>query len=258
MAVIGSARPVMWFDSTLPTIINNFNSKKMKKLIYRDENVFYYGTEKGIYKISIENDTDCESPREWDNLGTIVAFGRSSHISDPTPHHWFDAEHFQEIYTEKDTIILPLYKYEHGGVAYNTTGFNCRWDSGQIGFIYCSKKKATKEFGKVRCTKKVAQKAIECMQSEVETFSAWVNGQCYGYTVEFCDNEGLLWRVNDCMEEWLRTANTEDTHKFLQNTEKFTWEDVPFQGMDSCWGYIETELEYKKMYCLESALENIE
>lgn len=239
----------------------------MKKLICQNDNVFYYATEKGVFKVTIENDIDCESPREQDNVGIMLAFGSCSHISDndltlignkKVSDFWSDPTDFLQYHKENDWIVLPLYKYEHSGVAYKTTPFQCHWDSGQIGFVYCSKEVAVKEFGKVLCTKKVAQKAIECMKGEVETFSAWANGQCYGYTIEFCDNEDLLWGVNDCMEEWLRTANTEDTHKFLQDTEKFTWDDVPFQGTDSCWGYIETEYAYEKMHCLEAALENID
>ena len=129
----------------------------MKKLIFKDDNVFIYATEKGCYKISIENDTDCESPRTWDNLGIIIAFGSQSHISDNDPtlagnkkisDFWDDPKDFIQYHKDKDWIILPLYKYEHGGVAYQTTPFQCRWDSGQIGFVYCAKETAILEYGK--------------------------------------------------------------------------------------------------------------
>ena len=96
------------------------------------------------------------------------------------------------------------------------------------------------------------------MKAEIKTFSNWANGQCYGYTIEYCDNEDLLWGVNDCMEEWLRVANDEETYKFLNDAEKFTWADVPFQGMDSCWGYIEEIADYEDMYVFKEALSQIE
>lgn len=35
--------------------------------------------------------------------------------------------------------IYDLYKYEHGGVELSLTPFSCRWDSGQIGYLYLSK-----------------------------------------------------------------------------------------------------------------------
>lgn len=37
------------------------------------------------YKIEIHYDSDPESPREWDNLGTIVGFARRHHIGDKQP-----------------------------------------------------------------------------------------------------------------------------------------------------------------------------
>jgi len=40
---------------------------------------------------------------------------------------------------EEKHVILPLYLYDHGGITMNTGGFSCRWDSGQVGWIYASK-----------------------------------------------------------------------------------------------------------------------
>lgn len=43
--------------------------------------------------------------------------------------------------------ILPLYLYDHSGLTMNTSGFSCRWDSGQVGWIYCSHERCEKETG---------------------------------------------------------------------------------------------------------------
>ncbi len=32
--------------------------------------------------------------------------------------------------------ILPVYLYDHSGITINTVPYSCRWDSGQIGWIY--------------------------------------------------------------------------------------------------------------------------
>jgi hypothetical protein len=43
---------------------------------------------------------------------------------------------------ENVLCILPLYLYDHSAITMNTSGFSCGWDSGQVGFIYCSLKDA--------------------------------------------------------------------------------------------------------------------
>ena len=35
-------------------------------------------------------------------------------------------------------VILPLYLFDHSGITMNTTGFNCRWDSGVVGWVYAN------------------------------------------------------------------------------------------------------------------------
>lgn len=44
-------------------------------------------------------------------------------------------------------VILPLYLYDHSGITMNTSGFHCNWDSGQVGWIYASKKTFIDETG---------------------------------------------------------------------------------------------------------------
>ena len=48
---------------------------------------------------------------------------------------------------KKNYVILPVYMYDHSGVTINTGGFSCGWDSGQVGWIYCEKKKLLEETG---------------------------------------------------------------------------------------------------------------
>ena len=44
-------------------------------------------------------------------------------------------------------VILPLYLYDHSGITMRTNPFSCPWDSGQVGFIYCSLGKAIDHYG---------------------------------------------------------------------------------------------------------------
>ena len=72
-------------------------------------------------------------------------------------------------------VILPIYLYDHGGLCLNTGGFGCRWDSGQIGFIFCD---PSKEFDGNR------DKAEKHLKYEVKLYSGFLAGNIYGFIVE--------------------------------------------------------------------------
>src|SRR3990167_995153 len=93
--------------------------------------------EKDWIRIELHQDELMESPRGWDNLGTMVCFHSRYRLGDS--HNFESPKDFQEQITEEAHVILPLYLYDHSGLAINTTGFHCPWDSGQVGFIYVSK-----------------------------------------------------------------------------------------------------------------------
>lgn len=135
---------------------------------------------KGL-KIDIWHDQDPIDPREWDNIGTMVCFHGRYTLGDK--HEFRDPEHFEEfLIEEKDNIFyLPLYMYEHGGITMKTTPFSCGWDSGQVGYIYMTKKKAEEE-----CLKD----PFKTLEHEVKQYDHYIMGNCYGYTIE--DNEGEM------------------------------------------------------------------
>jgi len=222
------------------------------KVITQLDGITYAATLKGVWKIEIIQDTECDSPRECDNLGSIVTFGRANFYSDKNQKGiWDDWEEFIERHNPKEFVILPVYKYEHGQVSLNTEGFNCRWDSGQIGFIYCSKEVAVNEFGKKYFTKKVKEKTLNCLKAEVETYSSWLQGNCYGYQVSFA-----TW---DYLFEGVDNPTTYDERLAIVTTwDETEWDSVEFIETDSCWGYIETEHQYEKMDCYNEAINRIQ
>ena len=78
--------------------------------------------------------------------------------------------------------ILPVYVYEHSGSAISTTPFGCRWDSGQIGFIYVAdKEKFKRAFGISRINTK---KALEVMDSFISEINEIWQGDVYGFVIE--------------------------------------------------------------------------
>lgn len=149
----------------------------------------------GNYIIRTYPDNSPESPREWCNLGTMVCFHKRYYLGDKHDYNSNDYNSWDEM--EKDIIkrenvgvILPLYLYDHSGITMNTTGFSCRWDSGQVGFIFISKQKMLSEYGGKIVTQKLKERVKGYLEGEVETYDQYLTGDIYGYKVfkvETCD-----------------------------------------------------------------------
>ena len=147
------------------------------------------------YLIEIYPEDSPSSPREWDNLGTMVCFHRRYTLGDKHDYSFRDYNSWDEmekaiIKNENVGVILPLYLYDHSGITMNTTGFSCGWDSGQVGFIYISKEKILKEYGGKIVTKKLKERVEGYLKSEVNTYDQYLTGDVYGYKVfklETCD-----------------------------------------------------------------------
>ena len=82
-----------------------------------------------------------------------------------------------EAYLDKAGLIwLPVYKYNHSDIIYNTTGFSCPWDSGQCGYIFVTKEDVRKHYNVKRISKKLQQNIESILSAEVEIYSDWANG----------------------------------------------------------------------------------
>jgi len=159
------------------------------------------------YTIKIEQDNSAESPREWDNLGTMVCFHRRYSLGDK--HNFETPKEVQEHIKKTDAIWLPLYLYDHSGITMNTTGFSCPWDSGQVGVIFIEKEKIYKEYNVKRITQKLIDRVKKVLIGEVKTFDQFLIGDVHGYVVE--DSTGN--HVNSCWgyygeEECLKEAKS--------------------------------------------------
>lgn len=150
--------------------------------VYHDRHTKYCAMPEN-QSVRIIADTDPESPRDWDDLGTMVYWHSRYILGDESPSlppdEWY-AEN------EKDfAVILPLYVYEHSGITMSTGGFSCPWDSGQVGYIYITKDKAISEYGPDYDVGKLES----YLKSEVQTFDYYLTGQVYGYEIIDPDGE---------------------------------------------------------------------
>lgn len=172
--------------------------------------------------IKIYHDTDAESPREWCNLGTLICWHRRYRLGDS---HQFDSpEAFLRDLAvasaqsdlsmdqlceraERKAVILPVFLYDHSGLAMNTFGFHCPWDSGQVGFVFVTLEAIRKEFGAQRVTKALREKAMDILRAEIASNDAYLGGRVYGYVIERAGEEvdacwGFLGHYElDCLSE---------------------------------------------------------
>lgn len=166
------------------------------------------------YEIEIHYDSDPESPREWDNLGTMVCQHRRYRLGDDHDYNLDECDSWLDVQKAVGypPVILNLYLYDHSGITISTKPFSCSWDSGQVGFIFATKEALLKEYGRV--DEEVIQKAIKVLESEVEIYDMYLRGDVYGYRifeVSTCDfghehkeEVESCWGYygeDDCMEE---------------------------------------------------------
>lgn len=136
-------------------------------------------------KVIVCTDPNPENPREtWEPLGTMVCFHKRYALGDK--HEFPTPEAFRlwwEEYGEGGTL-LPLYLYDHSGITMRTTPFTCPWDSGQVGWIYLTAKRAESE--------RIAD-PVAALEAEVKEYDEYLTGNVYGFSVE--DSEG---EILDC------------------------------------------------------------
>ena len=138
--------------------------------------------------LKIIPDDDPINPRtEYDNLGHMVCSHRRYILGDATPNIDFDKfnswdhveKYLQHIY--EAAVILPLYLYDHSGLTMATTPFSCRWDSGQVGFIYVTRQEVLDEApgNPKRLTKRAREWATKLLEGEVETYDQYQTGNVF-------------------------------------------------------------------------------
>ncbi len=150
--------------------------------------------------IKIVQDSNRESPREWDNLGTMACKHSRYTLGEEKidePIEWLEGmlrlqhkgeysnERLQELEARfyKEYIALPLFLYDHSGITMATTPFSCSWDSGKVGYIYITKKKALEEYGGKVVTAKLRERIEGYLKGEVEIFDQYLTGDVYGFQV---------------------------------------------------------------------------
>lgn len=158
---------------------------------------------KGGYRVELHYDECPESPREWDNLGTMYSNSR---------RYDFDGHSIEELIDEVggdryDSVIpwdligkkyyyRKVWMYDHSGVTVCTGESNpwgsgyMSWDSGLAAVIVCDKKRACKEYGYKKPCKSLQEKVEKVLDGEIEDLDTYCRGEIYGFrTFDADDNE---------------------------------------------------------------------
>jgi len=133
------------------------------------------------YNIRIEQDESPDSPRNWDNLGTMYFLHSRYSLGDK---HNFSASEINQIGNDPDYIALPVYMYDHSGITISTSPFSCPWDSGQLGIIAVSKEKVRKEYTWKVFNKNRIETIKNYLKSEVDTYDQYLRGEVFGFIIE--------------------------------------------------------------------------
>jgi hypothetical protein len=143
------------------------------------------------------------SPAEWKKMLACSVDEEFNSLDD-------DSEGYDEkvapILREK-VIMLPLFLMDHSGLSISTRDFNDRWDSGQIGWIYVTRKSLSSE-------------GIEdpegSLRGEVEEYDRYLRGDMYGFVLE---------QITCCE----------------------CCGNMDYEDMDSCWGFGGDDIESNGM-----------
>ena len=154
-----------------------------------------YENDKCVLKVF--TDEDAQDPREeMDNVGKMICWHRRYNLGDE--HNYANWESFwsgladefgvdtadgerpaAEVVADlqKHIVVLPLYLYDHSGITMSTSAFSCPWDSGQVGWIYCTMQQVQEEWsGDVEAAK-------EYLKGEVKTYDLYLRGDVLGYVL---------------------------------------------------------------------------
>lgn len=146
-------------------------------------------TENG-FTASIYQDFDAPDPRkDFDHVGTMVCWHRREMLGDEqfsdfaprTPKDLETLERYVRI-TRHAAVFIWLGLYDHSGLhmyagggshAFDSAG----WDSGTVGFIYCTREQVQKEWnGDLDAARK-------CLLAEIEEYDQYLTGEVYYFEI---------------------------------------------------------------------------
>ena len=140
-------------------------------------------------KIGVDNSYITVNPRVGNNLGQLICWHGRYNLGDK--HNFIDRKFFEEYVNDKDTevyCILKVYLYDHSGLALSTTPFNDKFDSRQVGYIYCTKQ----DLKDLKFPQDDYEKVETELKNEITTYNDYLNNDIDYYYYEITDEDDNL------------------------------------------------------------------
>lgn len=174
----------------------------------------------GEAKVHIQRDHNPESPREWSNAWKWYSRhrryswdkenGKYLSVNDIFDGETEEGESIKDAILRQNPEFLdvhPIYLYEHSGIAISLGSFSDPWDSGVGMYAAITREQAEAEWPDLKGDDdKLKEQAYKCLESEVDTYNKYLDGEVYGYVVGDADgNEtNSCWGYYDEPEEVAR------------------------------------------------------
>ena len=134
------------------------------------------------YRFEVLVDPDPQSPRENENLGTILYNHRRYVLGDDLiKFASFDEYLDSANLSAEEVVSLPVYLLDHSGITLSTTDFQDQWDSGCVGVIYTTFDKIKKEDGVEEVDPDLRERGGLVLDSDVSEFNTYLNKEIYGF-----------------------------------------------------------------------------
>lgn len=192
----------------------NMYDNEYIKFAYKDEN----------YVVEIQKDDEPWDPREENDTNIVKlmcwhpryrlgdAHGyknpddflddmlrKYTNVSEDDAYDMSISEKLTEIHKNSDIVMLPVYLYEHSGLALylSAPGGGCdSFDTSMLGWAVLEKE----DFLRVGLDSAAwgAEKAKEIITDEFNVYSQYINGDVYGYTLYDMENEDEPEEIDSC------------------------------------------------------------
>ena len=201
--------------------IKNYVEIPLKQIhdCYTGVELFLKDPDGNLYKLEIGYDDYPKSPREWDNICTIVSSARGDWNIADKGFSFKTHEECMSFLDKPNTYFLPIYMYDHSGQTISLSSFNDPWDSGVCGFIFVTKEQMQKAGYDVSDDDKWYTEAANIMAQEIETYDKYICGETYSF---------ILYKAIKVDHQ------SEDGQK---------WSTIEYEIEDSCAGFYGSDLQ---------------
>jgi hypothetical protein len=163
-------------------------------------------TSAGYITLKIDIDSDPDNPREeFDNFSHMLFAHERYELGDPGlwKQIGISSDEFAswsgiEGFLRKELKIvhcLPVRMYDHSGITISLSTdsypYNDRWDSGQIGLVYCTAEDIRENWGVKNIHKRHRQLALELIRGEIKTYDDYLTNDVYQMEILMEDGESL-------------------------------------------------------------------